>query len=191
MLMRRVLGTLMALGCVGLLSACSLLSHVPTPGLDDSEQVTAVQMRHISDAVKSHDPSALKRLFSPRAREDATDLDSGLKYFLSVLPAGEMTWKSQGTSGVGRTENFQETEELFGHYRVVISGKKFELSFADVSIDTAHPDTVGIYALGVVPASEDGYTASGDRKPFDLWWDQFGFKNGKAIGRPGVYVPQK
>ncbi|MCU1509014.1 MAG: hypothetical protein JWQ12_1279 [Glaciihabitans sp.] len=191
MVMRRVLGALVALGCVGLLSACSLSPALTSPSHDDSEKVAAVQMQHIANAVKHHDASALKKLFSQRARENATDLDSGLDYFLSVFPPGKLTWESQGTGGRGDIVNFQETEDLLGNYKVTVAGKDFELSFVDFSIDTAHPDTVGHYALGVAPASEDGYTASGARKPFNLWFGQFGIKNHKATGHPGVYVPQK
>jgi hypothetical protein len=190
MITRRVLGALLALACAGLLSSCSLLSNVPSPSHDDSEQITAVQMRHIADAVQSHDVGALEKLFSPLARAKSTNLDHGLEYFLSVFPAGKMTWESQGTGVMGDSQNFQETDQLLGNYRVLVGGKKYELSFVDFSVNTAHPDTVGIYALGAAPASQTGYTSIGARKPFDLWFGQFGMKNHNPTGNPGVYIPQ-
>ena len=100
--MRRFLGAGVALVCVTLLSSCALLPFGP-PGTitDDSKQQSDVEMQHIADAVKNHDAAALKRLFSRTAREKATDLDRGLKYFLSIFPSGKMTWKSEGT---GSTE---------------------------------------------------------------------------------------
>jgi hypothetical protein len=65
--------------------------------IDDSGRQAEVQMQHIADAVKSPDAAALKKLFSVCAREKATDMDSGLKYSLSVFPSDRKTWKSEGT----------------------------------------------------------------------------------------------
>ena len=99
MVVRRVLGAAVALVFVGVLSSCALLpTGWPGPDSDNAQQKADVQMRHIASAVKSHDAAALKKLFSARAREKATDLDSGLDYFLSVFPSGRMTWKSITTN---------------------------------------------------------------------------------------------
>ena len=47
---------------------------------------------------------------------------------------------------------------------------------------------VGIYALGIVPSAEDGYMASGAKKPFDVWVSQFGISDMTyaATGDPGT-----
>ena len=67
-MMKRVLGALAALACVALVSSCSLLPDIPTPGNDDTGQKADVVMQDIADAVKHHDVAALKKLFSPGAR---------------------------------------------------------------------------------------------------------------------------
>ena len=91
--LRRVLGAVVALVIVGLLSSCSFLPQLPpVPGDDNPEQESSVEMQHIADGVKDHDAAALKKLFSRTARENAIDLDGGLKYFLSFFPSGKMTW---------------------------------------------------------------------------------------------------
>ena len=189
---RRFLGAVVALVCVAMLSSCSLLPDIPGPGDDAPAQKDDVAMQHIADAVKDHDAAALKNVFSPRAREKATNLDAGLKYFLSVFPSGKMTWKVEdaGPSGAGGNEILSHTWESFANYEVSANGKKYDLYFADFTTDTAHPDYLGIYALGVAPYSADPLTASGAKKPFILWASQFH----TAIigsGTPGVYVPQK
>jgi hypothetical protein len=190
--MRRVLSAVVALVCVGLLSSCSLLP-LPTGSFYDSdEKVAAGQMQHIADAVKDHDAAALKQLFSPRAREKAVDLDSGLTYFLSAFPSGPVTWTTEGTGDTGDDEFFKHDLELFGFYKVSAKGKKYELHFVYISRNDFHPDEVGIYALGVEPYDPDPYTASGAPKPFFEWARQFDIdeETHAATGKPGVYIPQ-
>ncbi len=179
----------MALLCVGLLTSCSLLPSPPGGLFDTDEDVAAAQMQHIADAVKNHDAAALKKLFSPRAREKATDLDGGLTYFLSAFPSGPVTWKTQGTGMVGNHDFLKKSTELFGNYEVSADGKKCELYFAYFSVNDFHPDEVGIYALGIVPSADD--PASGAKTPFDEWASQFDMSDDRAIGNPGVYIPQK
>ena len=191
--MRRVVGAVAVLLCVGLLSACSLLPKLPpSPLNDDSKQQADVEMQRIADAVKNHDAAALKKLFSKTAREKATDLDSGLKYFLSVFPSGRMTWKSEGPPATGGLNEYpKETVELYAFYKVSANGKTYDLYFADFTVNTAvDPDNVGLYALGVAPYTTDPLTASGTPKPFYVWSGSF--QNGKPSdpGTPGVYVPQ-
>jgi hypothetical protein len=193
MLMRRAFAVVVGLVCVGLLSGCSLLPKLPpSPLNDDSKQQSDIEMQHIADAVKDHDAAALKKLFSPRAREKATDLDGGLTYFLSVFPSGRMTWESEGTGSAGINEYPKETVELFARYKVSVGGKKYELYFVDFTVNTASdPHNVGIYALGVTPYTADTPTASGAPKPFYIWSGAFRNGDPSNPGTPGVYVPQK
>ena len=195
MLMRRVLSAGVVLVCIALLSSCSLLP--PGPGgafVNDPSKQADAQMQRIADAVKDHDAAALKKLFSKTAREKATNLDSGLKYFLSVFPSGLKSW-TEPDGAPGQTGNYdggKRTVVLFGNYKVAANGKKYELYFADYTVNQVDdPNNVGIYALGVVPSRDSGYTASGAKKPFNAWASQFGIKNHTATGDPGVYVPQK
>ena len=190
-MMKRLRGAVAALACVALLSSCSLLRDIPTPGHDDTGKKADVVMQHIADAVKHHDVAALKKLFSPGAQAKATDLDSGLKYFLSLFPSGRVTWKvgGPGPSGTGLKDAGEFSWESFASYKVFADGKTYELYFADMTTDTAHPDYIGIYALGVVPYTTITHTASGAPKPFDLWASQFDNKDHTPTGTPGVYHP--
>lgn len=191
-LVRRIVGAGIALVCVALLSSCSLLRLPPSPLYDDSKQQTDVQVQRIADAVKHHDADALKKLFSSRARDEATDLDGGLKYFLSAFPSGAVTWKSQGISSWSENESLTRVIELYGNYEVLAGGKKFDLYFAYFSVNDFDPDNTGIYALGITPHSASPTTASGAKLPFDIWASQFGIsdKDHMATGDPGVYTPQ-
>jgi hypothetical protein len=189
--MRRILGSVVSLVCIGALSACSLLPS-PPGSIKDDERVASGQMHRIADAAKDHNTAALKKMFSPYAREKATDLDGGLTYFLSAFPSGRVTWKTTIPGDVGTNEFTKQATELFGNYVVSANGKKYSVHFAYVSANDFHPNEVGLYALGVVPYEADGYTAAGEKKPFWVWASQFDIgDNNSVIGDPGVYVPGK
>jgi hypothetical protein len=145
MLVRRVVGALVALVIVGLLSSCALPPQVlPIPGNDDTGKQADVAMQHIADAVKGHDADALKKLFSRTAREKATDLDGELKYFLSFFPSGKMTWELDSFASGG----YGDTDAVYVYYKVSANGKKYDLYFADFKVNTAvAPDNDAAVAI--------------------------------------------
>ncbi len=173
------------LACVALLSSCSLLSALPGvhgAGPDYSGQTADAKMRHIADAVNSHDVAALKKLFSQRAREKATDLDSGLGSLLSLFPSGRFTWKSEGpAASSGGSANGKRTVELLAFYKVSAGGKDYDLYFGDFTVN-GDSTNVGIYSLGLAPYTSDPQTASGKPKPLFAW---------EHTGVPGVYISEK
>jgi len=188
--MKRILGALLSLAIIGLLSSCSVIPRPAVPLYDDSGEQAKAQMRLIEDAIKNHDADALKALFSPFAREQATDLDGGLDYFLSTFDSGLITWGNAGIGSTSETEGFKETTVLFCNFTLVADGKKYELYFASYPVnEIVDPRNVGIYALGVTPYEEDKYTASGEPKPFYQWVRQFKLKDHVSLGTPGVYIP--
>ena len=192
MLVRRILGAVVVLACVALLTSCSLLPGIPVANPFGSSEHPDAVMQHISDAVKSHDAAALKKLFSPRAREKATDLDSGLKYFLSVFPSGQMTWKIEdGAPGSAEENQDGYSEEVYAFYKVSADGREYDLYFADLSVNTKDSKSVGIYALGVAPYVADPLSASGAAKPFFVWANSHLLENGEPTGTAGVYIPGK
>jgi hypothetical protein len=183
MLTRRVLGGAVALTCVVLLSSCSLLPKVPSnPGDNDPDQVANAEMQRIADAVKQHDRTALTKLFSPSARDKATDLDGGLKYFLSFFPSGRMSWKLMSLSAQASHDFSKESAEVYATYKVAAEGKNYTLYLADVSTDNGHAEVDGIYSLGIATYTANPETASGKLKPLFAW---------EGTGDPGVYVPQR
>lgn len=179
-----------AAACAALLASCSLLPSPSGVIFDDSQQKAAAQMQRIADAVKHRDSAALKNLFSKRAREEATDLDGGLKHFLSAFPSGPMTWKTLGADGATHTEFLNKTEVLFSHYKVSAGGKDYFLFFVDNTVNQVDdPTNVGLYALGFTPYTTETETASGAKKPFFAWEASFQVDPPTVSGNPGVYVP--
>lgn len=189
--MKRLASAAMSLILIELLSSCSMISPPGVPLLDDSGEQADTQMRLVENAIKDRDADALEELFSNSAREQATDLKSGLDYFLSTFDSGSITWESTGVGSTSETEGLKETTVLFCNYSVVADGEKYELFFVYYPVnEIVDPENVGIFALGVAPYEEDSFTASGEPKPFLQWARQFKLKDHVTSGDPGVYVPQ-
>lgn len=186
--MRRVLAAVSALACLGLLSSCSLLPFGP----NDNQRADA-EMQLIADAVKHHDAAALKKLFSPRARENAIGLDGELTYFLSLFPSGltSLGEPAGGPGGAGENVYANDTEALYGNYKVSANGKYYDLHFVYYWVNQVDdPHNVGLFALGVAPYNAESYSKpTTDSNAFTTWARSFGFDFGITHGSPGIYVP--
>ena len=194
MLMRRVLGGVVALVCVAALSSCSVVPLGPNGTYLDPTKQADVEMGRIADAINHHDAGALKKLFSKSAREKAVGLDSGLRALLSAFPSGFTSWKQiDGSPGEDIDNSYgKETVFLGGDCEVHANEKVYELYFAYYPVNQLEdPNNVGLNAIGVAPYSKDAYTPSGAKKPLDAWASQFRIKDGEAAGDPGVFISQK
>jgi hypothetical protein len=189
---RRIAGFLVALLCVGLLSSCSLIEGATGTLLDDSGLQLSAEIHQIAGAVKNHDSTALKGLFSPLARKKAHDLNGGIKYFFSFFPSSQMTYKLLAESSAEDDEHGQKTVGLSAAYKVTADGKEYELNFLYYPVNQVlGPNNVGIYGLGITPYIADPIHATGPAKAFLEWSGSLGYKHGKAVGVPGVYMPKK
>jgi hypothetical protein len=189
-MMKRVLGAAAALACVALLSSCSLLPG----GSDDPSTMAEVKMESIANAVDHHDATALTKLFSKSARAKAIGLDSGVKALLSAFPSGITSWKQTEDSPGEHleTDYGKETLMVEGYIKVHANGKEYELDFVDFAVNQIDdPNNVGLYAIAVAPYTTDPYTASGAKKPLGAWMSQFGTRDDKATGDPGIFISQK
>jgi hypothetical protein len=175
--MRRVLSVVVALVCVVVLSSCALL---PGHLFETDEHRAAAQMKVIAAAINSHDAAALKALFSPRAVQQATDLDARLNTLLATFPNG-LTW---GLDSVPFSSDNQ-TDVFDVYVKVSADGKDYRFFFADYTRDVTHPDNVGIYALGITPWYE-GFPV-GPAQSFDTWAGAMNVVVSKD-GYPGVYA---
>lgn len=186
--MRKILAAAAAIACAALLASCSLVSGVTGTLVDSDFQKADAQMQRIGDAINSHDAAALKTLFSPRALEQASDIDRGLDYFLSFFPNGGVTWQRDAIGSEADLDNGQASELLHANYDVFADGKEYFVSFADFTVnDAVDPQNAGIYGLGVTPYATD--LQSGPAKPFFQWANNIHIDNNGEYGYAGVYVP--
>jgi hypothetical protein len=180
--MKKFLSVLVAFGCVVVLSSCSLLA----PFINEQGQLDA-RMERIAAAINSHDAEAIKELFSPRALEDATDIDAGLDYFLSFFPNGVDSWESDGFSSSSENAFVKWTRLVKGGYKVSADGKDYYLSLIVFTVnDNLDPENVGVYGLGVIPWSDNPYSVPADAMGY--WGAAIDRDTSDPDGYPGVYV---
>jgi hypothetical protein len=185
--MRRALSVLVLLVCTLLVSACGVL-RFPGGIFDSSDQKADARMAQIVEAINKHDAATLKAMFSPYALQGATDIDGGLDYLLSFFPHGLDTWTNSGVNTSGRNDSGARSTVLFANYDVTADGKEYWLYFSDFTVnDLVNPENVGIYGLGVVPASDPPYTSAGQQ--FADWASAMRLETNLAAGYPGVFVP--
>lgn len=182
--MRKLMAVALALVCAVALSSCALLPIFQS----DNAQADA-QMERIAAALENGDQEALTALFSTTASNEATDLDDGLDYLLSFFSEGDLTWK-RNTSVGAESENDHEvrTELLQTFYKVTAGGKDYWLFFADFTVnDLVDPENVGIYALGVIPWTDDVHSDAAE--PFFIWANAIHIRQNDPAGYPGIYMP--
>ena len=180
--MKKLLSALVALVCVVVLSSCSLLS----PFINEEGKLDA-RMEQIAAAINSDDAAALKAMFSKRALEDATDIDAGLDYFLSLFRNGVDSWERTGFSSTGENDFVKWTRLLSAGYKVSADGKDYYLSLIVFTVnDNLDPENVGVYGLGVVPWSDDVFT--GPTESMGHWGAAIELDTSDPDGYPGIYV---
>lgn len=202
--MSKRLSGVVVIVCLGLLSSCALVpggsseSPAPTATAEslyvDPDQKMRDRTQSIVDAVNDHDAAALKAMFSPRALEQATDIDEGLDYLLSLFPNGGLTsnW-ANGPAAERQYKNGMMTEVLLVEYNVSVDGRDYSLFFADFTTnEIIDPTNVGLYALGATPWPEDHHSwivEAPSEQPFFIWAESIHADESDERGYPGVYVP--
>jgi hypothetical protein len=194
--MKRLLSVVVALIGAALLSSGAL---VPPESADtlyvNTDHKANDRMQQIVDAVNSHDAAALKAMFSPRALEQATDIDEGLDYLFSLFPNGGLISNWQLKPAAERQyKNGKLTEVLLVEYNVSADGQDYSLFFADFTVnEVIDPNNVGLYALGVTPWPEDHQwwtLETPSTEPFFAWIESIHADESDENGYPGVYVPR-
>lgn len=194
--MRTFRSVVLALVSLVALSSCALVPVGPSDSLYvDSYDKAADRMEQIVAAVNDHDADALKAMFSTRALEQATDIDEGLDYVLSLFPNGGLTSMWGNPTAAERTYvSGKLTEVLLSEYKMTAHGHEYSLFFADFTVnDVIDPDNVGLYALGVTPWPEDHHSwivEAPSEEPFFSWAESIHADESDENGYPGVYVPR-
>ena len=187
--MKRLLSVVVALVTFVLLSSCALVPTAVRHIFTSDFQQADTQMGLIAAAVNGHDVAGLKALFSARAVQDATDLDSRLDGLFSAFPNGGLTWERATVNSEADNEYGRITELLHAYYKVFADGKDYMLFFADYPFnDVIDPDNVGIYGLGVTPWYEGNDQGIGAAQSFSIWASAMSLDESDKSAYPGIYV---
>lgn len=151
--------------------------YVPDPDLVSPSQQADARMGEIAAAVESHDAAALTGMFSPRAVDEATELDQAAGDFLGTFPAGGLSWERQVAN---------PGDVLTAFYRVSVDGTDFWLFFAEPAVDTGDTADAGLSTLAVSPWTEPDEPIVDTA--FDDWTTSW-ISSGGDGGVYGIYVP--
>ena len=189
--MRRLMSAVSVLVSSALLASCALLPG-GSPGLysDDFQQADA-RMEEIADALNSQDAAALKDMFSPRALEQAVDVDERLEALVALFPNGGVTWKLWVVSAEGHQEDGKDAEVLKARYTLSANGVEYRLLFADFTVNEVDTRNAGLYSMGVMPLTDDP-PPYGPEYLFAVWAGSVtvdGPDERFGMAYPGVYTP--
>ena len=189
--MRLVSSGLAALLVVLVLASCGLVSPEPSDTLYVKTYEKADdRMEQIAAAVSDGDAAALRAMFSTRALDQAVEIDGALDQLLSSFPNGGLTWELWESPRAERQyKDGKLTEVLLALYRVSADGRDYALFLAEFTVnEVINPDNVGLYALGVVPWTDQ--PSYGCAEPFYSLACAIHADESDAEGYPGVYVPE-
>lgn len=147
---------LISMMCVLFLSSC-IIGGSRTDMLDNmnDEETADARLEQVLEAINNEDKDALKSMFSQTALEEAEDFDGSMEYLFSFFQGEVISWESHGLSGSERFHDGERTKRLHVYYNVNTDQKEYIMYFVQWTVDTEHPENVGIYALRVVKAEDD------------------------------------
>lgn len=159
-----------------LLSSCSLGgSREEMLNRDNDDKKADARLEQVIEAIKNKDKDVLKSMFSKQALDETDDFDGSMDYLFDFFQGEVDSWKSNG-SIVSETNNYgHKTKEVKSFYNVDTDKQEYLFFLLEYTVDTDHPDNVGLYTLRVIKA-EDKET-------------QFGYWQDMKIA--GIYKPEE
>jgi len=137
-----------------LLSSCDEISG----GITMSEGKKAdARIEQIISTIKEKDSDALKTLFSKKALDEASDLDSEVDYLFEFMQGEILSWERDDTlASDGAIEYGKQTIMIRFGFNVVTDVDKYDFFIIDYNKDTINPDNEGVYMIQLRKSSYEG-----------------------------------
>lgn len=132
-----------------MLCSCARMGG-PTLFNDDGQKADA-RLERVIQAINDKDKDALKAMFSQQALSEAEDLDGRVDYVFDFIQGDIVSWTSM-VSGpdAENTHNGQIVKISTSWYSVKTDTEEYLFFLKDYTVDTAHPENVGLYFLQVI-----------------------------------------
>ncbi|MEI6100667.1 MAG: DUF5104 domain-containing protein [Eubacteriales bacterium] len=138
---------------------------------DDSTNKANAYMAQIVEAVNNKDKTALKSIFSKKALSEAQDLDTNMDALLVFIKGKIVSFDYTGGSGDNKF-NYGHGYKSYGAvYDVNTDNHKYLFLIEEYTVDTDHPDNVGVYIIHVVKEE-----------------DKAGWENNPLITTAGIHI---
>jgi len=138
------------------LSSCSLCgSRTQMLSKDNDEGKADDRLKQIIEAIKSKDKDSLKTMFSKQALNEAEDIDVRMDYLFNFVKGNIESWKTivhgATTESIDHGSIIKKSSSW---YDVNTDKQKYLIFFLECTIDTDHPENVGVYMLQVIKAED-------------------------------------
>jgi hypothetical protein len=127
-------------------SAC--LGRGPTMFSDDDTKAET-RMGQIIEAIENRDKDALRAMFSEQALKEADDLDERMDWLFDFVDGDIVFWKQGIGSVLGSNNHGIKTKESNYWFSVNTDAEEYTFRLAECTVDTEHPENIGLYMLQV------------------------------------------
>ena len=144
---------------------------------DNDEAKADARLKQIIEAIKSKDKDSLKKIFSVQALNEAVDLDGRMDYLFNFVQGNIDSWKTIVHGNAGESINHgSRIKKSQSWYYLNTDKEKYLIFFLECTIDTDHPENVGVYMLQVIKAKDKDTQFDG---------------GGKKTRCAGIYKPKE
>jgi hypothetical protein len=138
------------------LCSCSLGgSRVEMLNKNNDEGKADARLEQIIEAIKIKDKDSLRTMFSKQALDEAEDLDGRMDYIFNFVQGNIESWKTIVHGNAAESINHgSRIKKLQSWYYLNTDKGKYLIFFLECTIDTDHPENVGMYMLQVIKAED-------------------------------------
>lgn len=153
--MKQIIGFLL-IASILFLCSCSLGgSRVQMLNKDNDEEKADARLEQIIEDLKNKDKDSLKMIFSKQALNEAEDLDERMDYLFDFVQGNIESWETIVHGNAYESINHgSRIKKVSSWYYVNTDKEKYLFFFLDNTIDTDHPENVGVYMLQVIKAED-------------------------------------
>jgi hypothetical protein len=181
---------------ISLLFGCSAIQEVMDFGRSAVRELTIDERKEtenvaqlIISALDTKDEDALRSVLSQKALGEATDLDEGIAYIMSLYRGSSVQFKTYGNVYNDYYGEPGRTKWAQGRYEIQTEYGDYILYFELWLIDEHKPENLGVYRMRLMTKEDDD---EGIRKKLEAQAngeDVTEWRYGAGYERPGIYHP--
>jgi hypothetical protein len=122
---------------------------------DNDEKKTDTRLEQVLEAINNEDKESLESMFSKQALDEANDFDGSTDYLFEFFQGEDTTWERNGGPSVYETDDHgHKTKKINSMYYVNTDKQKYIFYLIEWTVDSDHPDNIGLYTLRVIKAED-------------------------------------
>lgn len=123
---------------------------------DKDNALADTRMKQIVNAINMQDEKALKEVFSAKALDESSNIDSEIDHLLSFIHGEVISWNRDGSPIVfDRFEASGKTKQLVTWYTLETTEQCYLLLLIDYPVDSIVLKNTGLYSLRILKAEDE------------------------------------